>query len=52
MASLCGNSQRAEGLAPGDLAEPGTQEHHTSQAAEGELGRAEDPGFRGLSWLS
>ena len=34
-----------------DPAEPGTQEHHRSQAAGGELGRAEDPGLPGLSWL-
>lgn len=27
--------------------EPGTQEHHRSQAAEGELGRAADLGLRG-----
>lgn len=52
MASLCGNGQRAAGPASRDPAEPGTQEHHRSQAADGELGRAKDPGLAGLSWLS
>lgn len=52
VASLCGNGQRAEGPASRDPSEPGTQEHHRSQAAGSELGRAEDPGLPGLSWLS
>lgn len=38
-ASLCGNCQRAEGPAPRDPTEPGTQERCRSQAAESEQER-------------
>lgn len=41
--------EQPEGRRPGPprSSEPGTQEHHRSQAAEGELGRDEDPELEG-----